>query len=102
MNQPKTILENEFLFCWELSETAKKEASLYYILHWSGITLKNRLSFENRILQWNKTRFLVQWPSPEAVDEILKATRVGLSFRKMKGTNLGIVIPKIMQGMSAP
>ena len=95
------IISLEILHSYKLSLSAQDHCDIYYLLHWTGEYLESRLESKGAIIRRDNVSFLINWPSESIKYEMLAAKRIAMSFRRIAGTKLGIVIPKIIYSSAA-
>jgi hypothetical protein len=97
--QLKTELRTE----WNISPEAQALCDIYYLLHWSNKAFNSRFRTHYTRITRDGVEFKIQWNCSQGAKKLIfQAERIGLSFRRLQGSEAGIVIPKIMKGMSAP
>ena len=96
------MIIKEILYSYVLSDEAKHYCASYFLLHWSGERLCERLMNHGNTVSKDGTLYYVQWNSAEQKENAKKAERVAMSFRRLKNAQLGYVIPKIIYGDRRP
>lgn len=96
-------LRVEILTDWNLSSEAQTLCDIYYLLHWSNTAFNSRFKPHYTHFLRDGIDFKIQWNCSQGTKKLIfQAERIGLSFRRRRGSEIGIVIPKIMHGMQAP
>ena len=91
-------IENDY----NISKEAQALCDTYYLLHWSGSQLQNRIRKGAFTILCRDILFHINWQGEQNKIRCLNAERVAVSFRRIAGNHSGIAIPKIIHGMSAP
>ena len=101
LNIPESHIVLEIQHSYRISLVAQDHCDIYYLLHWDGEFLKEKLGSSENIIYRDGITYALNWGSDAKQIAILKAKRVALSFRRIVGTQLGIIIPKILYGTEA-
>lgn len=87
---------------YSISKEAQALCDTYYLLHWSGSKLRFRVGAGANSILCDSVLYNVNWHGEQNKIRCMNAERVAVSFRRIAGNHSGIVIPKIIHGMSAP
>ena len=98
INIPDSHILLEIQHSYRMSLAAQDHCNIYYLLHWDGEFIKEKLGSSDNIIQRDGITFAINWGSEAKKRAILDSKRVAMSFRRIVGTQLGIIIPKIIYG----